>query len=220
MVERKKLAVLISGRGSNMEAIYNATCTQGYPAEICIVISDNEDAGGLDFARSNEIKAAAFERKAFEDRNEHEQAICEAIDASGADIVVLAGYMRILSKPFVERYEGRLLNIHPSLLPAYKGLDTHGRVLEDGAKIHGCTVHFVNSEMDGGAIIAQAAVPVLSGDTESDLATRVLKCEHQLYSRVISLLATEQIRLVEGGVKFDDIPTIDGNDSLFSIDIM
>ena len=217
---RKKLAVLISGRGSNMEAIYNATRTQGYPAEICVVISDNEDAGGLEFARSNEITAYAFERKAFTDRNTHEEAICEAIDRSGADIVCLAGFMRILSKSFVERYEGRLLNIHPSLLPAYKGLDTHSRVLEDGAKIHGCTVHFVNSEMDGGAIIAQAAVPVLTVDSEDTLSGRVLRCEHKLYSQVISLLANDQICLVDGIVKFEDFPQIDGNDSLFSIDTM
>ncbi len=220
MVERKKLAVLISGRGSNMEAIYHATCTQGFPAEICMVVSDHEDAPGLDFARLHDVKAAAFERRNFADRDAHEQAICEAIDHSGADLVCLAGFMRILSKPFVDRYEGKLVNIHPSILPAYKVLDTHSRVLEDGARIHGCTVHFVNSEMDGGAIIAQAAVPVLADDDEAVLAARVLGAEHQLYSRVISLLARDEIRLEKGKVKFENFPTIDGKDNLFSIDIM
>ena len=189
MTERKKLAVLISGRGSNMESILRASRSAAYPAEIALVISDNADAKGLETASEAFIKALAFERRDFADKNAHEMAISAAIDHADADLICLAGFMRILSPNFVDKYEGRLINIHPSLLPKYKGLDTHQRALDAGDQTHGCTVHYVNSEMDGGEIIAQSKVPILPGDDASTLAARVLIEEHNLYPRVIEDLA-------------------------------
>ena len=186
---RKKLAVLISGRGSNMEAILASTRNKDFPAKIVIVISDNADAIGLETAIKSGIEARKFERKDYSDKASHEAAIMKAIDQSGADIICLAGYMRILSADFTKAYEGRLINIHPSLLPKFKGLNTHQRALDAGESEHGCTVHFVNSEMDGGEIIAQAKVPVLENDTADTLAARVLVEEHKLYSNVIAELA-------------------------------
>lgn len=172
-----------------MEAILASTRKPDYPAEICLVLSDNPKAAGLETARSANIEALAFARKDYASRSEHEAAIMNAIDASTADLICLAGYMRILSADFTKAYEGRLINIHPSLLPKYKGLDTHQRALDAGDKEHGCTVHFVNSEMDGGEIIAQAKVAVLKDDTADTLADRVLIEEHKLYSNVIANLA-------------------------------
>ena len=189
MISRKKLAVLISGRGSNMEAILNATKQANYPAEICIVISDNLDSTGLTTASNAGIEAKGFARDHYQSRAEHEAAISDAIHAAKADIICLAGYMRILSADFTKAHEGRLINIHPSLLPKYKGLDTHQRALDAGDTEHGCTVHYVNSEMDGGKVIAQAKVPVLDGDTADSLAARVLVEEHKLYPKVIHDLA-------------------------------
>lgn len=186
---RKKLAVLISGRGSNMEAILEASRNKEFPAKIAIVISDNKDAKGLETAIKFGIEARSFVRSNYQDKASHEEAIMDAIDASGADLICLAGYMRILSSNFTKAYEGRLINIHPSLLPKFKGLDTHQRALDAGEKEHGCTVHFVNSEMDGGETIAQAKVPVLEGDTAETLAARVLIEEHKLYPKVIADLA-------------------------------
>ncbi len=172
-----------------MEAILNSTRQADYPAEICLVISDNKDAAGLDTARNANIKASAFQRCDYETRLEHEAAIMNAINSACADIVCLAGYMRILSADFTKTYEGKLINIHPSLLPKYKGLETHQRAIDAGNKEHGCTVHFVNSEMDGGEIIAQAKVPILKTDTADTLSARVLVEEHKLYSKVIADLA-------------------------------
>ena len=186
---RKKLAVLISGRGSNMEAILAATHEPEYPATISIVISDNADAVGIETARKANIEAKAFQRSDYSSRAEHEKAIMQAIDDAGAELICLAGYMRILSAGFADKYQGRLINIHPSLLPKYKGLDTHQRALDAGETEHGCTVHFVNSEMDGGKIIAQAKVPVFKDDTADTLSARVLVEEHKLYSKVIADLA-------------------------------
>lgn len=186
---RKKLAVLISGRGSNMEAILNSSLDKEYPAKICLVLSDNVNAAGLETARSASIEAKAFERADYNSRSEHESAIMEAINVSGAELICLAGYMRILSADFTKAYDNRLINIHPSLLPKYKGLDTHQRALDAGDTEHGCTVHFVNSEMDGGEIIAQAKVPILENDTADTLSDRVLVEEHKLYSKVIADLA-------------------------------
>jgi len=186
---RKKLAVLISGRGSNMEAILAASRFKTFPAKIAIVISDKADAKGLETAIKSGIQARSFERKNYSDKASHEAAIIDAIDAAEADIICLAGYMCILSANFTKTYESRLINIHPSLLPKYKGLDTHQRALDAGEKEHGCTVHFVNSEMDGGKIIAQAKVPVLANDTADTLSARVLVEEHKLYSNVIADLA-------------------------------
>ncbi len=186
---RKKLAVLLSGRGSNMEAILAATQNPDFPAEICLVISDNASAAGLQTARSANIEALAFERNDYISRADHEKAIMQAIDDAEAELICLAGFMRILSAEFTDNYQGRLINIHPSLLPKYKGLDTHQRALDAGDNEHGCTVHYVNSEMDGGEIIAQAQVPVYENDTADTLSARVLIEEHKLYSKVIADLA-------------------------------
>lgn len=188
---RKKLAVLISGRGSNMEAILNATRFKDYPAKICIVISDNPEAKGLETAIKSGIEARSFKRNDYQDKASHERAIMEAINASGADLICLAGYMRILSSDFTDTYDGRLINIHPSLLPKFKGLNTHQRAIAAGEKEHGCTVHYVNSQMDGGKIISQAVIPVLEDDTADTLASRVLIEEHKLYQEVIRNLAKQ-----------------------------
>ncbi|MEO0329656.1 MAG: phosphoribosylglycinamide formyltransferase [Pseudomonadota bacterium] len=185
MSGRKKLGILISGRGSNMEAIVAATQNESYPARVEVVISDNREAAGLETAKSNRIKTVAIERRSGASRQDHEAAIVKALDGAGIDLICLAGYMRILSKAFTERYEGRLINIHPSLLPEYKGLDTHARVIADKGTTHGCTVHIVNDEMDGGTILAQTSVPVFEDDTETILAGRVLAQEHKLYQKVI-----------------------------------
>lgn len=187
--QRKKLAVLISGRGSNMEAILTATKADDYPAEIVLVLSDNADAKGLQTASQAYIKTASFERASYQSKCEHETAIASAIDEAGAELICLAGYMRILSADFTKRFEGRIINIHPSLLPKFKGLDTHQRALDAGESEHGCTVHYVNSEMDGGKIVAQAKVPIFKDDTADKLSARVLIEEHKLYPQVIHDLA-------------------------------
>ncbi len=186
---RKRVAILISGRGSNMQSILNATKQPDYPAEICLVISDNPDALGLETAQNANIETKAFSRADYDTKAAHETDIQTAINQANADLICLAGYMRILSADFTNAFNGRLINIHPSLLPKYKGLDTHQRAIDNGDSKHGCTVHFVNSEMDGGKIIAQASVPVLKEDTADSLASRVLIEEHKLYPKVIADLA-------------------------------
>ncbi len=188
---RKRLAVMISGRGSNMEAILAATQNPEFPAEIVLVLSDNPDAAGLETANAAGIEALAFARSNYSDKANHEQAFCEAIDCAEIDLICLAGYMRLLSADFTRRYDGKLINIHPSLLPKYKGLDTHARAIAAGDEIHGCTIHYVNSEMDGGRIIEQASVPVLDTDTPETLAARVLIEEHKLYPKVIDTLCAQ-----------------------------
>jgi len=172
-----------------MEAILVASKEADYPAEIVLVISDNNNAKGLATAADAGIRALAFDRRAYDTRADHEAAIAMAIDEAHADLVCLAGYMRILSADFTNRFEGRLINIHPSLLPKFKGLDTHQRALDAGESEHGCTVHYVNSEMDGGEIIAQAKVDILPDDTADTLQARVLVEEHKLYPKVIRNLA-------------------------------
>lgn len=184
--QRAKLAVLISGRGSNMAAILEASHAPDYPAEISLVISDKEDADGLNTALDHDIPAYAIHRNEFSNKLEHEAAIRSIIDDAEVDLICLAGFMRILSTAFVNAYKGRLINIHPSLLPNYKGLDTHARAIKAGDKEHGCTVHFVNAEMDGGQIIEQATVPIAANDTTETLAAKVLIEEHKLYPKVIA----------------------------------
>ena len=186
--EKKRLAILISGRGSNMEAILRACADPGFPAEPAVVISDRKDAKGLETARAKSVSAIALERTDHENRQAHEAAIDAVLAEHGADLICLAGYMRILSPGFTRRHAGKLINIHPSLLPEFKGLDTHARALAAGVREHGCTVHWVNEEMDGGEIIAQARVPLLAGDTAETLADRVLQEEHKLYPAVIEQL--------------------------------
>lgn len=199
---RKKIGILISGRGSNMAALIEAAAERHYPAEIAFVISDNPEAQGLVFAAAKGIPSGVLERSKFSSKIAHDEAIDAALNSFGVEIVALAGYMRLLTTPFVEKWRGRMINIHPALLPLFKGLDTHKRALEAGARVHGCTVHFVTPDMDDGPIIAQAAVPVVIGDDEATLAARVLKAEHQLYPLALKLVAEGKARMDGGRTVF------------------
>lgn len=190
----KKIVILISGRGSNMEAILAA----GLPVAVAAVISNRPDARGLDTARAAGIPAQALDHRAYAGREAFDAALVEAIDAYAPDLVVLAGFMRILTPAFVNHYAGRLLNIHPSLLPSFPGLHTHQRALDEGVRIHGCSVHFVTADLDHGPIVIQAAVPVLEGDDEAALAARVLAEEHRIYPQAIRWFAEGRLA-VEGG---------------------
>ena len=181
----KNIVILISGRGSNMMAIAQACAGDGWNARIAAVISNRPDAAGLANAARRGIATAVVDHRAHADRAAFDAALAEAIDAFAPDLVVLAGFMRILSAEFVNRYAGRMLNIHPSLLPAFTGLHTHRRAIEAGCKLAGATVHVVTPELDHGPIVAQAAVPILEGDTEETLAARVTAAEHILYPRVV-----------------------------------
>ncbi len=201
-----------------MARLIEASGDSSYPAEIVGVISDTAEAPGLVFAADRGISTAAITRADHASKEEHDAAIDAALEELGVEIVCLAGYMRLLTPGFVEKWEGRMINVHPSLLPSLKGLDTHRRALEAGMRIHGCTVHFVNAEMDGGPIIAQAAVPVLIGDSEADLAARVLKAEHELYPLALKLVAQGKVWLVNGQTVFGKTSEgpRDGNARLFS----
>jgi phosphoribosylglycinamide formyltransferase 1 len=168
-----------------MEKLVEATQADDYPARICGVLSDKVDAAGLKFAKGNSIPVAAIERKDFADKAAHEATIQKQLEMWGTQFLALAGFMRVLSPEFVTLWQGRMVNIHPSLLPKYKGLDTHARALKAGDKEHGCSVHWVTPELDGGAVIAQACVPVLAGDTVETLAARVLIEEHRLYAEAL-----------------------------------
>ncbi len=187
---KRRVAVLISGRGSNMEALVNAARTPAYPAEIVLVISNRADATGLSVARAAGIRAEAIDHRPHgPDRAGHEAAIDSVLRAADVDLVCLAGYMRLLTPYLVNRWAGRMLNIHPSLLPAFPGLHTHARALAAGVRLHGCTVHLVTAQMDEGPILAQSAIPVLTGDTEAVLAERVLRQEHALYPAALARVA-------------------------------
>jgi phosphoribosylglycinamide formyltransferase-1 len=195
---RKKVAILISGRGSNMAALVEAAAEQGYPAEIVTVISDKPDAAGLVYAAARGLGTQVIERSGFPSKDSHDAAIHAALTASGAEIVALAGYMRLFTAGFVNKWLGRMINIHPALLPSFKGLDTHRKAIAAGVRIHGCTVHFVTPQMDEGPIIAQAAVAVKIGDTPESLAASVLKAEHQLYPMALRMVADGLVTM-EGG---------------------
>jgi len=186
---RVKVGVMISGRGSNMAALIEASRAPDYPAEIALVLSNKADAPGLAVAAAADVETLALSAKAYADKDAFEAALDAALKARGVEIVCLAGYMRILGRAFVEAWSGRLVNIHPSLLPLYKGLKTHERALADGAREHGCTVHLVTPELDDGPILAQARVPVLAGDDPDRLAARVLAEEHRLYPAALAELA-------------------------------
>jgi phosphoribosylglycinamide formyltransferase 1 len=189
-IARKRVAILISGRGSNMVALIEAAKAQDYPAEIALVLSNRPDAAGLDRAREAGIATAIVDHRPFgEDRMAFDQALDAQLQAHQIDIVCLAGFMRLLTPAFVQRWSGRMLNIHPALLPQFKGLHTHRRALEAAVKRHGATVHFVVPEMDAGPIVAQESVTVLEGDTEESLARRVLEVEHRLYPQALRLVA-------------------------------
>lgn len=215
---RKRTAILISGRGTNMARLIEAAEDASYPAEIVGVISDEPEAPGLVYAADKGIGTAAIPRGDHPSRQAHDAAIDAALQVLGADIVCLAGYMRILTPGFVQSWEGKLINIHPALLPSFKGLDTHRRALEAGVRIHGCTVHFVTAATDDGPVIAQAAVPVLTGDSEADLAARVLKAEHELYPHALRLVAEGKAAMAGGRAVFTNLSEDprDGNARLFS----
>jgi phosphoribosylglycinamide formyltransferase-1 len=194
---RKRVAILISGRGSNMAALIDAARKPDYPAEIVLVISNQPNAPGLLVARQKGIQTTTIDHKAFATRDAFDAALETRLAKARVDIICLAGFMRLLTTPFVERWRGRMLNVHPSLLPALKGLDTHARALATGVKLHGCTVHFVAPELDSGPVILQAEVPVLDGDDEKTLAARVLAEEHRIYPEALKLLAEGKLK-VEG----------------------
>jgi len=198
-----RLAVLISGRGSNMLAIAQECRAGRIAAQIALVVSDRPDAAGLAAAHELGLAGAVIERARYGTREDFERALIGAIDASGADWVLLAGFMRVLSAPCVQHYEGRMLNIHPSLLPRHPGLHTHRRVLEAGESEHGCSVHLVTPDLDAGPLIAQGRVPVLAGDTEDRLAARVLELEHRLYPQVIGLIARGRLQYLGGRIMLD-----------------
>jgi phosphoribosylglycinamide formyltransferase-1 len=198
MAERRRVAILISGRGSNMASLIEAARDPGYPAEIVLVVSNRPDAGGLERARAAGIATAVVDHKAHADRASFDAALDAVLHENEIEIVCLAGFMRILTPGFVEAWTGRMLNIHPSLLPEFKGTDTHARALASGAARHGCTVHFVTPELDSGPIVAQAEVPVLPGDTEETLAARVLEQEHLLYPRALAMVTSGRVAFDEG----------------------
>ena len=212
---RKRVVVFISGGGSNMLALLKATKAADYPADIVGVISDKADAGGLAKAAAEGIATFAFVRREFASKEAHEEAILSQLEALSPDIICLAGYMRLLSARFIQAYEGRIINIHPSLLPLFPGLHTHQRAIDAGMRIAGCTVHFVTEGMDEGPVVGQAAVPVLTDDTADSLAARVLTVEHQIYPQSLRLLAEGSIRM-EGGkaVSLGKTPVVDGRQIL------
>jgi len=195
-----RITVLISGRGSNMEAIVRACATEGWNARVAAVIANRADAAGLEFARQHGIATAVVDHAAFESRAAFDAELAQVVEAHTPDVVALAGFMRILTDAFVERFEGRLINVHPSLLPAFTGLHTHRRAIEAGCKLAGATVHFVTPTLDHGPIIAQAVVPVLPGDTPDALAARVLEREHVLYPRAVRWLVHDLLRTSQGVV--------------------
>ena len=194
----KRIVVLISGQGSNMDAIARASEAEDWPARVVAVISNRADARGLALAHERGIATAVIDHKAWADRAAFDAALAGEIDAHLPDLVVLAGFMRILTPGFVRRYDGRMLNIHPSLLPSFAGLHTHRRAIDEGCKVAGATVHFVSAELDHGPIVAQVVVPVLPGDDEGALSRRVLVAEHVLYPRAVGWFVRDQLRL-EGG---------------------
>ena len=196
----KRLVILISGRGSNMEAIMRTAAAERWPAQIAAVISNKPGAGGLEVARAAGIPTAVVNHRDYADREQFDQALAATIDQYQPDLVVLAGFMRILTEAFVHHFAGRLINIHPSLLPSFTGLDTHQRAIDAGVKFHGATVHFVTAELDHGPIIAQAVVPVKEDDDESTLAARVLEQEHLIYPRAVRDLLEGRLVLKDGRV--------------------
>ncbi|MBL8893318.1 MAG: phosphoribosylglycinamide formyltransferase [Rhizobiales bacterium] len=195
MIERKRVAILISGRGSNMKALVGASKNPIYPAEIALVLSNRVSAAGLAFAEATGIQTSVIDHKKYGTRESFDTAIDARLREAKIELVALAGFMRIMTAGFVDAWRDRMINIHPSLLPSYKGLHTHERALADGVKIHGCTSHFVRHDVDAGPIIAQAAVPVLEGDTPETLSARVLLAEHQLYPHALRLVASGRARV-------------------------
>ena len=209
-MKRKRVAVLISGRGSNMAALIEAAKDKDYPAKIALVLSNRPDAGGLAVARAAGIATDVVDHAAFgKDRAAFDRALQAVLEKHHIELVCLAGFMRLLTPEFVGHWPERMLNIHPALLPAFKGLDTHKRALEAGAKIHGATVHFVVAELDAGPIVAQSAVAVRGDDSEAMLASRVLAVEHRIYPLALKLVAQGRVRIVDGRCLIDGVPLPD-----------
>jgi phosphoribosylglycinamide formyltransferase-1 len=202
----KNIVILISGRGSNMEAIVRAQQAEAWPARIAAVISNKPDAKGLAFAQAHGIPTAVVANKEFPSREAFDAALRETIDRFEPDLVVLAGFMRILTAPFVEHYAGRMLNIHPSLLPLFPGLHTHRQALDAGVQEHGATVHFVTAELDHGPAVIQARIPVLPGDTEDSLAERLLAEEHVIYPQAVRLFIEDRLSIEDGEVRIAATP--------------
>jgi phosphoribosylglycinamide formyltransferase-1 len=202
----KRYVILISGRGSNMESLLDA----GLPGSCAAVISNKPDAAGLAAAAGRGIATAVIDHRGFASREDFDAALATEIERHAPDLVLLAGFMRILGERFVRRFEGRLLNIHPSLLPAFPGVRTHAQALAAGVRLHGCSVHFVTPALDGGPIVAQAAVPVLAGDDEASLGRRVLAEEHLLYPRVAGWFLEGRLRLVDGRARLDGEAAVAG----------
>lgn len=200
MATKLKVAVLVSGGGSNLQALMDACALPAYPAEIVLVIANRSDAFGLQRAQNAGIATQLIEHQKFADRDQFDAALHAALLESGADAVCLAGFMRLLTPPFVQAWQGRMLNIHPSLLPSFKGLHTHQRAIDAGVRFTGCTVHFVVPEMDEGPIIIQAAVPVQPDDSQQSLNARVLACEHQIYPTALRWLAEGRLAIENGRV--------------------
>jgi len=206
----KNIVILISGRGSNMEALIAARDAGTLPVNIAAVISNRPDAAGLETAARAGIVAHYVDHTGFAERDQFDAALAECIDSFAPDLVVLAGFMRILTDGFVRHYAGRLMNIHPSLLPAFPGLHTHRRALQEGVRIHGCTVHFVTPALDHGPVVIQAAVPVVDGDDEAALAARVLAQEHRIYPQAVRWFAEGRLRLEGGRVRLAAPQPADG----------
>ena len=201
-----KVGILISGRGSNMAALIQAAQAADYPAEIACVVSNREDAGGLEAARKAGVPTTVISHRSYPDRETFDRDVSAALEKHGVGLVALAGFMRIQSAWFPEHWTGRQINIHPSLLPAFPGLHVQRQALDAGVRLSGCTVHFVTPTLDSGPIIAQAAVPVLAGDTEETLSARILRQEHRLYPLVVRWFAESRISIADGQVAVRDIP--------------
>ena len=211
MAEPLKVAVLISGRGTNLQALIDAFPKGAdSPVQIVLVLSNRPDAQGLERAAKAGLKTEIVDHKSFTSREDFDVAMDREIRAAGAAFIILAGFMRLLSEGFINAWKDRMINIHPALLPSFRGLDTHRRALDAGVKLHGCTAHFVRHETDTGPIIAQAAVPVLPGDDEAALAARVLGAEHQLYPLVLRLIAEGKVRVEGERAIIADAPAADG----------
>lgn len=205
MTGKKRVAILISGRGSNMQALVEAARAPEYPAEIALVISNRPDAPGLAWAKDRGLPALALDHTRYESRAHFEGQLQSVLDLAKVELIALAGFMRLMTADFVTRWQGRMINIHPSLLPAFKGLATHEQALAAGVRVSGCTVHFVVPDMDAGPIIGQAAVPVRPDDTPGTLAERVLAAEHRLYPRMLALIAQDQVRMAGDGTIWQGI---------------
>jgi len=206
-----RVAVLISSRGSNMQALVRASQAEGFPAEIVTVLSNNPDAAGLEFARQHDIPAKVINHRDFDNREDFDAAMSDYLAAQKVDLICLAGFMRLLTPDFVNRWRDRIINIHPSLLPAFKGLHVHERAIESGTRFTGCTVHYVRPEMDDGPIVAQAVVPILRDDTTDILAKRILVQEHRIYPLALKLIAERKVRIHGSIATISDAAEVEGS---------